>query len=115
MTTTPERGHKLDPTEGELPGAADVHGMHGGSAFSAKPGQLRCGDDRRAVPPGDRDRVSQVVSVTVRQQHRVDLREPRERDVGRGIAREKRVDDHSATVGLDREAGVAVERECEHA
>src|SRR2546429_5407587 len=54
MTTTPERGHKLDPTEGELPGAADVHGMHGGSAFSAKPGQLRCGDDRRAVPPGDR-------------------------------------------------------------
>jgi len=89
--------------------------MHGGPALSAKPGQLRCGDDRRAVPPGDRDRVSQVVSVTVRQQHRVDLREPRERDVGRGIAREKRVDGHPATVGLDREAGVAVERECEHA
>jgi len=67
------------------------------------------------VAPGDRDRVSQVVSVTVRQQHRVDLREPRERDVGRGIAREKRVDDHSATVGFEREAGVAVEFECEHA
>src|SRR5207244_11502253 len=63
----------------------------------------------------DLDGVAQVVAVTVRQQHRVDLRKAGDRNIRHGIARQERVDDHAPAVGFEREAGVAVEDDLEHA
>ncbi len=94
--------------------AADVHGVGRRALRRTERRQLERGDDRGSIPLGDRDCIPQVIAVAVREQHRVDLREAVDRDVGRGIACEERVDDHTPAVGFEREAGVAVKRDRHH-
>ena len=110
-----ECGHELHLPEHKSVRSANVHRVGLGAVVDAELRQFVGGDDHGAIALGEGNGVAQMIAVPVRQEHGIDPGHAVDRDVGRGIAGQERIDDYAATGRVEDEAGVAVEGDGEHA
>ena len=70
-------------------------------------GDLEVADDRCAGPPGDGDRVANMVAVSVADEDEVRF-DPFRRNWGGGISRKEGVNNELVSAGLKPESGMSV-------
>ncbi len=110
LDTTAVQGHDhLDPAKGKTMGAAEMHRVDVLTTLAlAEQGKLIGCDYRRVVLPCDGDAVTEMVSMTMSQEHRVDVPQVVRADVGQWIARQKRVDNEATPVSGNLKARMTV-------